>query len=259
MDKSIKLVIFAHARSGSSSLYRLLQLHPSLHIAEEPFHDSYQAWNPDEKNYVDHITDIASLEEQLGVLFAKYNGIKILQYQLPAELYTHLLRKPEVRIVFLRRRNLLQAAVSGRIAEQTKVWKIWDLAGDITQTYQQLAPLSIPSLREVIEYDDKSMTLYEQIVDRRPPGSYVKLWYEDLYMPDVAHNRSVLQRAFDLLKLSMPATPEVDYLLDPVLTKLNPAKLYKFIPNATEIDEQLGSGKTGWLFEKPPQVSSLSG
>lgn len=248
MDKSIKLIIFAHARSGSSSLYRLLQLHPSLHIAEEPFHDGYQAWNPDEKNYVDHITDIASLEEQLGVLFTQYNGIKILQYQLPVELYTHLLLKPEVRIVFLRRRNLLQAAVSGRIAKQTKVWKVWDLAGDINQVYQTLTPLSIPRLREVIEYDDASMTQYEQIVDRRPSGTYVKLWYEDLYTPDVAHNRSVLQRAFDLLGLSMPATPDIDRLLDPALTKLNPAKLYKFIPNATEINEQLGSDQTGWLW-----------
>jgi LPS sulfotransferase NodH len=134
MDRQLKLVIFAHARSGSSSLYRLLQLHSSLHIAEEPFHDSYHSWNPSEKNYVDHITDIPSLEEQLGALFAKYNGIKILQYQLPVALYTHLLLKPELRIVFLRRRNLLQAAVSGRIAEQTNIWKIWDLEGDITQT-----------------------------------------------------------------------------------------------------------------------------
>jgi hypothetical protein len=119
-----------------------------------------------------------------------------------------------------------------------------------------LEPLSMQRLREVIEYDDESMMLYEQIVDRRPPGSYVKLWYEDLYTPDVARNRSVLPRAFDLLELSMPTTKVIDRLLDPAMTKLNPDKLYKFIPNATAINEQLGSDKTGWLFEKLPQASA---
>ena len=50
MDNELKLVLFAHARSGSSTLLRILQLHPALHIVEEPFHDQYATWNPGEKN-----------------------------------------------------------------------------------------------------------------------------------------------------------------------------------------------------------------
>lgn len=103
----MKVVIFAHARSGSSSLYRILQLHHDLNISEEPFHERYGEWNPSERNHVGHVTDIASLEESLHDLFLKYNGIKVLQYQLPVDIYTHLLLKPDFRIVFLRRKNLV--------------------------------------------------------------------------------------------------------------------------------------------------------
>jgi hypothetical protein len=49
MDSKLKLVLFAHARSGSSTLYRILQSHPALHIVEEPFNRHYQEWNPGER------------------------------------------------------------------------------------------------------------------------------------------------------------------------------------------------------------------
>src|SRR5215475_6736080 len=120
-----KFILFAHARSGSSNLLEALQLHSLLLIAEEPFHEKYHVWHPDERKYVDLITDIPSLEAQLAMLFAKYNGIKVLDYQLPRELYTHLLLRSEFRVIFLRRRNLLQAVISRCIAEQTGVWKMW--------------------------------------------------------------------------------------------------------------------------------------
>ena len=56
-------VIFAQPRTGSTTLLRALQLHPQLHIAEEPFWDRYQELHPDEPNYVDLIEDILTLEE----------------------------------------------------------------------------------------------------------------------------------------------------------------------------------------------------
>jgi len=256
MNPQLKLVIFAHARSGSSSLYRLLQLHPDLHIAEEPFHEGFSTWYPGEKNYIDHITDITSMEEQLAELFTKYNGIKILQYQLDPALYTHLLLKPELRIIFLRRRNLLRAAVSGRIAEQTGAWKVWDLHESIAERYQKLQPLAIPRLREIIQGECTSMDMYESIVDQRAPGSYIKLWHENLYTPAVEHNRSVLQGVFDLLGLTLPSTAEIDRLLDPAITKLNSDESYRFVPNIDEVEAHLGSDETGWLFEKAlsPQI-----
>jgi hypothetical protein len=252
MDRRLKLVLFAHARSGSSTLYRILQSHPALHIAEEPFHDKYGTWKPGEKNYVDHIHDIPSLEAQLDELYARYNGIKVLTYQLPEELYTHLLLKSELRIVYLRRKNVLQAAVSALIGGQTGVWKVWDLKQEIVEHYRDLASLPIDKLREIVEWDHASLARYSRVLDRRPKGSYVKLVYEELYTPDVAANKRVLRPVFDMLGLTMPETEELDRLLDPAITKLNSEETYRLVPNAVEIDEKLGSDETGWLFDKPP-------
>ena len=156
MDNKLKLVIFAHARSGSSSLYKILQLHPALNIAH-----------------------------------------------------------------------------------------------DLVDTYQNLAPLPIHELEEIVEWDYESMTMYGQVVDRRPKGSCVKLWYKELYTPDVEANKRVLQPVFDMLDLEMPETVELDRLLDPAITKLNSEETYRLVPNADEINEKLGSDKTGWLFDTP--------
>jgi hypothetical protein len=44
-----QFILFAHARSGGSNLLKALQLHPLLRIAEEPFHEKYHVWHPDDR------------------------------------------------------------------------------------------------------------------------------------------------------------------------------------------------------------------
>ena len=95
------------------------------------------------------------------------------------------------------------------------------------------------------------MPIYEAAVDRRPEGTAVKLVHEELYTPDVQANKRVLRPVFEMLGLSMPQTPELDRLLDPAITKLNSEATYRMVPNAVEIDESLGSDRTGWLFDRP--------
>ncbi len=53
-----KAIIFAHPRSGSTSLHKILNTHPDLNLVLEPFHENYGKWHPDEKNYIDFIGDI---------------------------------------------------------------------------------------------------------------------------------------------------------------------------------------------------------
>lgn len=123
MDKQLRLILFAHARSGSSSLLKILQLHPDLHLVEEPFHESFASWSPDNPNYRDQLHDRDSLDKQLDTIFATYNGLKVLDYQLSDDLITHLLQRPGSHVLFLRRRNLLQAVVLAMIGQQTQLWK----------------------------------------------------------------------------------------------------------------------------------------
>jgi hypothetical protein len=101
-----RVIVFAHARSGSSSLYQILQLHPVLNILEEPFNENFTEWNPNNPSYLACIHDIPSLDAQLAEIFSIYNDIKFLNYQLPERLTTHLLLRPDCFVIFLWRRNL---------------------------------------------------------------------------------------------------------------------------------------------------------
>jgi len=41
MDPNLRVIIFAHPRSGSTSLNRILELHPAIRILMEPFNEGY--------------------------------------------------------------------------------------------------------------------------------------------------------------------------------------------------------------------------
>ena len=62
MGPSGHIIFFAHPRSGSSSLYQILQLHPELNILEEPFNEHFTQWNSSNKNYRDLIADTKQLK-----------------------------------------------------------------------------------------------------------------------------------------------------------------------------------------------------
>jgi hypothetical protein len=244
-----RIVIFAHARSGSTSLYRLLQLHPLLNMALEPFWDGFAAHNPGEKNYVDLIQDIPSLEWALEDLFSKYNGIKILDYQLPEELYTHLLLMPHITVLFLRRRNLLQASVSGCIAKQTKVWQISDMTEKAERIYRNLQPASLTKIADELAYGRHLRDYYSRVIAQRPEGSYLKIIYEELYTGDLQTSRAVAREIFQFLGLELPEGEALELILDPRTSKINTPETYALLPNAVEINERLGTDETGWLFE----------
>lgn len=60
-SSNVKTVVFAHPRTGSSNLTYVLNLHPDLNLAMEPFWHGYGAAHPDERNYVDAIVDLPTL------------------------------------------------------------------------------------------------------------------------------------------------------------------------------------------------------
>lgn len=243
-----RTVIFAHARSGSTTLYRILQLHPLMNVALEPFWHGYAKENPGERNYVDFIEDVSSLEKALDDLFAKYNGIKILSYQLPEKLYTHLLLSPDVTVIFLQRANLLRAEVSGCIAEQTRVWQITDLNEQTRQMYRNLKPVSLQKIADGLEYMTELRDHYSNVIEQRPRGSYMKVFYEELYTGDIKKSHVVAKGIFNFLGLELPDVDKLDYHLDPRKSKINTPETYALLPNAHEINERFGNENTGWLF-----------
>ncbi len=245
-----KVIIFAHPRSGSTSLYKILNTHPDLNLALEPFHDSYGEWHPDEKNYIDYINDIPSLDAALEELFSKYNGMKILSYQLPVEFYKHLLNRSDCKVIFLWRANYLKSVVSVLIAEQTHIWQKSDF-NTISGAYEQLIPLKIEDI-DGIESRIKGMRegiqYWDEIISKKPEDSYYKVTYEDLYCDDLEQGLVRVKDIFDFLGLEAPETDNFIKFLEPRNEQINTAETYLAMPNIREIDSRFGNSENGYLF-----------
>jgi hypothetical protein len=198
---------------------------------------------------IDLIADIPTLEEQLAALFSRYDGFKVLDYQLPEELYAHLLLRPDIKVIALRRRNRLQQAISGFIAGQTGIWQKRDVAGSVESAYQRLEPIDLGELRARLEYGRELDSYYTELLAQKPPQMHLPLYYEDLYTADVTRNRESVRNVFRFLGLSAPDGRELDDLIDPRIEKINSPRTYAMVPNARIIDQQFGSDETGWLLK----------
>ena len=250
MEKEKQRFLFlAHARSGSSSLYEVLQSHPELNILEEPFNENFTRWNPANKNYLELVRDIPSLEAQVKEMFEIYNGIKILDYQLPPDFIAHLLRRPDCKIIFLRRRNLLQAVVSVLIAEQTRLWKKWEMTKPLEEYYRDLQPLDVADVRQRVEETKRRLDFFESVVDERAKNETVKLTYEELFFSEPTHQAKQLAAIWELLHIAALDLEQHRAYLQPEEAKINSAATYAFLPNAREIDAVCGNNLTGWLYE----------
>jgi hypothetical protein len=249
MDRNRRVILFAHPRSGSSSLYQILQLHPALNILEEPFNESFTLWDPNNIDYLARIHDIPSLDAQLAEIFATYNGVKVLNYQLPDELTVHLLQRPDCAIIFLRRRNLLQSVVSMLIAEQTHVWKKWDMVRPLEEYYRNLQPLDIAEVQQRVRGLKEELDFFEAVV------AVIKLTYEELYFAPPTERDEQIAAIWRKLGIAPLESEQIQYYLQPESVKMNSAATYALLPNMQEIQQFCGSNVTGWLFDKERECS----
>lgn len=252
MTHPLRLLFLAHPRSGSSSLYEVLQSHPDLNILEEPFNENFTRWNPAKKNYLELVRDIPSLDEQVAEIFDSHNGIKILDYQLPADFIARLLRRADCNIVFLRRRNLLQAVVSVLIAEQTKLWKKWEMTKPLEEYYKNLQPLDIAEVCQRVSEIKCRLDFFESVVDDRSNSDALKLMYEELYFCEASRQREQFAAIWKLLGVAPLDLKGHARVLQPEAARINSTETYTFLPNAREIDIACGSDITGWLYESHP-------
>ena len=248
MNHPLRLLFLAHPRSGSSSLYEILQSHPELNILEEPFNENFTRWDAANKNYRELVHDIPSLEAQVSEIFATWNGIKILDYQLPADLAVHLLRRPDCKIIFLRRRNLLQSVVSVLIAEQTQLWQKWEMNKPLEEYYQDLQPLDIQDIQQHVKSTKQRLDFFESVVDERTKDEAIKLTYEELYFSEPAKQKQQIAAIWSLLEIAPLELEQHQVYLQPEAAKINSAATYALLPNAREIELVYGNDLTGWLY-----------
>jgi hypothetical protein len=248
VNRDLRLLLFAHPRSGSSSLYQILQLHPQLNLLEEPFNGGFVSWKPGNVNYLERIHDIASLDEQVEEILSGYNGLKLLNYQLSQELTDHLLLRPDFKIIFLRRRNLLQAVVSLMMAHQTNLWKKWEMTKELGEYYRTLQPLDIGEVQETINVLQEELDYYDRTIMQRSAEDVIRLTYEGLFLATPKEQDGQVAAIWRKLGVGPLRSEKIQYYLRPESAKLNTAESYQLLPNAQEIEDRCGNDVTGWLF-----------
>jgi hypothetical protein len=243
-----RLLLLAHPRSGSSNLYEILQMHPALKICMEPFNENFVRWAPGNKDYRELVHDWASLEAVLDEIFTEFNGLKLLSYQLPEEWVGRLIVRPDFRVLFVRRMNVLQAVVSVLIAEQTGLWHSWDMDRPLGSYYAELRPLDIAEVRARVQELAQHLRRMEAVIERRTDRRTHTIVYEELFFAEPTEQSCAIQVLWHFLELGPITSDRIDYFLRPERSKLNSPATYRLLPNADEIEDECGHDATGHLF-----------
>lgn len=244
-------LIFALARTGSTTLRRLLESHPAISCIHEPF-------NPERRSPPEAVPDGVLLRRELRQIRKTYSGIKHVwdtagwPFPKGAPLNRELLMQPGQRILFLNRRNVLRRLVSHQISRQLDAWGMDDQ--DRTAVRESpFVPLDTEALEYFLAREGRAIAESRQvIVESGNPA--LDLWYEDLFDPDIPieGKEAMLAGIFEFLGLD-PVLPRkqrerVRLLFHPEDGALNSAATYRRIPGIDDVEARFGSDSTGYLF-----------
>jgi LPS sulfotransferase NodH len=237
------VVVIAHPRSGSNSLVEILSLALPAPLLNEPFNERHHTWGADARDWRSRVHDIASLDEVIAEITMTWSGIKVLGYQLDLPLLEHLLHRSDVRVIRLRRRNLLETVVSNLVALQTNLWKAWGVDGDLEDHYRELAPIALDEVRELLRHTRARLDEVEEILDRRTSPT-LRVQYEDLYLDATD---ATLDELWRFLDVDPPSDDRIAYYLDPAQVQMARPDTYGRLPNIAEIEAVLGNDDVGHL------------
>ena len=254
----MKYLIFAHARTGSSTLSRVFNRHPGIHLCQEPFQMGQWVERPSysddlKKEVPKNVERMVDLEFSINRLSRQFNCIKHVYTHLNRQGNERLLRHGS-RIIFLGRKNLLRAAVSSRISRHMNEW------GNIPETWRSKFdgtswdPFNLNTIRNWIRSSLQDFSYYRSFIRSNHISCY-ELQYEDLFAGNISIQDKIakINDIFGFLGLDPVTDPtpyeKIIHLLDPKAHKLNSMETYKKIPNIMEIETRLGSDETGWLFK----------
>lgn len=247
-DKGYRFLIYASARTGSTSLRQALDCYAGICTApDEPFNAYHLAGKA---------TDFPSLRREVDRLWRHYNGFKhVLRSDRSTfqenSIDDYLLTLAACRVVLLSRRNTLQRIVSLLMGEQTHIWQLRrnNRGGVLDHRYEPLDKAEIR--RELADERAASVSVKRRLDESGLP--YMTLWYEDIFGSESVEQRVialgeviafVTGRSFRRSSLHRDALR----ILDPVKTRVNSADTYERVPGIQEVEKEFGSDETGYLF-----------
>jgi hypothetical protein len=247
MSDRPRLVVVAHPRSGSNALLEILRCHPDLRLLNEPFNESFSGWLPANPDYLARATDVSSFDEVVDGILADYSGFKLHTYQLDMGLLAHLLCRQDLHVIFLRRRNLLEAVVSSFIAEQTGLWSEWDRDRVLESYYTDLAPVPLEDVGELLRRTREDLAQVDAVLRSRPDGRALYLFYEDLFLADRSTRWRAVGSLWSHLGLEPCRGPRVGGFVDSDRFRMGGPATYGRLPNLAEVEAALGNDETGHI------------
>lgn len=248
----IGFLILSLPRTGSTSLTRLLNCHQRVHCLIEPFHP---------KRYGGRFYTLAreaSLEAALRLISIRWNGMKHVWEASGWPFIDRPALNEELvigskRVIYLVRRNLLRRFVSNYICRHTEYW-----IGVREEFYArlkqiQLGPLDPALLHAQIRRDRDAVEQRLSFIENQ--GIHVKcLYYEDFYRAGASSQErlDVVNSLFAFLQFE-PITLEYfirncEQHFSAAINQWASPEVYRRIPAIEQIENEVGSDETGWLF-----------
>lgn len=227
----MNFIIFANARSGSTSLAKTLESSPDVNLSMETFHPKYAQWNPEERDYSKSIKSEEDMREALKEISKKYNAMKVLKYQFTKRIYSAMLLEKGIKIVNLSRRNAFDAALSSLIAQQTNVWQKEDNVEQV-----ELKEIPIYRIQEIVENYDEDNRNYTELLDEKKSNEHIDLVYEDIFSENNEKNIKLIQDITTFLEVSMPKEKVIAQYMKPSFASIESKKRYQNIPNWEQIE-----------------------
>lgn len=232
----MKFMIFAHMRSGSTTLMDCLNQHPQLSCLSEPFNPGNPA------SYFTQVASRHSLQLVLDRIERTHNGIKHLWEIFPEDWNQYLIQK--YRTVFLYRKNILRTVISETIAQQSDYWGTdRKKANEFSQFY----PPDLDYIKRRIQFFYETRQVYEKYIASEKPDT-LQVSYEELYQPKLEGRLSAFNTISSYLGVNDWKQETLEWIggrLSPD-AKINDSQSYAKLPGIEQI-RAMGNDDIGYL------------
>ena len=231
----MKFILLCQYRSGSTMLCRTLNNHPQIKVGEEILHNSHPSmisWR--KKIYNNQYYKKNFLNKKfIDLTFENLNGFKIMFNQIDksCEIWDVLNKIPNLKVIFLTRKNLLEAFLSLKISLITNVWQ----KEKINSCAENIEPFFLQKT-EILKYFTKTETEIEYYKKFFFNKNQLHLTYENL----IGSWNCTIKKIQKFLQVE-----KVE--LYPALEKLN-KNYYKHVKNFSEIKNFIYNTKYKHFF-----------
>jgi LPS sulfotransferase NodH len=259
-DHHLPFILYSPQRTGSTTLACLLDCHPGVRCALEPFNPGYTG---PAAYLCQLLRQTQGIDAAIRSLWETFNGCKHIwhadgwPFRDDPTLNHRLLVSCSASIILLQRKNLLRRAISGQISAQIGIWvpsskEDWRLIREHHFTALDIGQLRADIASERAEHDRVCALA---AASGKP---WIEVSYEDFFADGLPMERQLeaVQALFAFLGIDRVTDEarlaKMRRLFDPAYTGFQNAASYRKIPNIAEVERELGSVETGFVFEEAP-------